>query len=628
LIKKFTFVVLIFTFITIHSQEITNSIVVGGVTNSSARFWMRISEAGLINVELSENDNFSQVISGNEINVDSSTDYAGIIDVSGLKSETLYYYRAVINGNPEEYNGRRFTTFPVQGEKSNFSFAFGACQQSGSFLPSDTEAGNVFREILKHDIRFFLQLGDWTYPDTTDFLPLVSNFFSVNFEAVQKSYHAKFNKDYPMDSLLRILPVDYIYDDHDYMNNNSSALTSSFYIPVRPNFLGDDFLALEFANPFEARENSINGYIENFPGYPLANESRGIYHKFSFGNVDFFALDLRSQRDGDLNPFYNSGNDNQWVFDPSGNHTILGRDDSPGEGKNQMDWFLDELKNSSADWKFIMSSVPFNIGHKRVIDKGIELQDSLLSLPELPSDVQGIFAAFEISDSWAGFPADYDSILSFIKNNDIHNVIVLSGDSHNSAMDDGSNSGLPEIMSGNLEITNSKTVSLIESFDIHIWNKGGQGLTTDEFNNAFGKVTVFGSDSIRLELIDEFGERFATHTIDNETTTGVYQLANAAPVEYSLKQNYPNPFNPSTKIKFSIPLLNYDHSTNGAPVKVQVNLNVYDILGRKVAELVNEEKQPGEYEVTFKADGLANGIYFYRLIAGNFSITKKMILLK
>lgn len=613
--RKYFIYLLIFTVYSISfAQQLTNSIVVGGVTESSAKFRIGISSAAEINIEVSESENFSNSMKGSPYMVDSSNNYTGIIELVGLSPDTKYFYRVLINGQVADENERYFYTFPEKGRSMNFSFAFGSCQQSGSFLPSDTDAGNVFREILNHDIRFFLQIGDWTYPDTTDLLPLSANFFAKDYSLVQKSYSAKFNKDYPMDSLLRKVPIDYVYDDHDYMNNNSSALTSGFYIPVRPSLLGDDFVALEFSNPEGARENSIKGYKENFPSYPLANESRGIYHKFSFGNSDFFALDLRAQRDGDLNPFYNTGVDDKWDFSPGETHTILGRDDSPGEGENQLDWFLRELKNSDATWKFIMSSVPFNVGQRKVIEKGLELQDSLLSLPELPADVQGIFAAFEISDAWAGFPADTDSILSFIKNNGIENVIIMSGDSHNSAMDDGTNAGLPEIMSGNLEITNSKTVSLIESFDIHIWNKGGQGITTEEFNNAFGKITVFGDDSVNLKLIDEFGNIFAENTIINNSTDVKENFE--SPIFYNLSQNYPNPFNPSTIIEFSLPKREY------------VTLEIINSLGQKIKTLLSGETEAGKHKIKFTAENLASGIYFYRLTAGSHTLARKMILLK
>ncbi len=85
---------------------------------------------------------------------------------------------------------------------------------------------------------------------------------------------------------------------------------------------------------------------------------------------------------------------------------------------------------------------------------------------------------------------------------------------------------------------------------------------------------------------------------------------------FLLMQNYPNPFNPSTTINYQIPALNF------------VTLKVYDVLGNEVVTLVNEEKPAGEYEVEFNASSLSSGIYFYRLQAGSFVETKKMVLLR
>ena len=105
------------------------------------------------------------------------------------------------------------------------------------------------------------------------------------------------------------------------------------------------------------------------------------------------------------------------------------------------------------------------------------------------------------------------------------------------------------------------------------------------------------------------------------TMVGVDDEENPIASEFKLEQNYPNPFNPSTKIKFEIP----GQARND---NVLVTLKVYDILGNEIATLVNEEKQPGGYEVEFDGRGLPSGIYFYQLKAGSLIQTKKMILLK
>jgi len=91
--------------------------------------------------------------------------------------------------------------------------------------------------------------------------------------------------------------------------------------------------------------------------------------------------------------------------------------------------------------------------------------------------------------------------------------------------------------------------------------------------------------------------------------------------EYKLFQNYPNPFNPTTKIKYTIP------SVRTSIMKF-VQLKVYDVLGNEVATLVDECQEAGRYEVTFDASQLTSGIYLYRLNAGDFTSTKKLILIK
>jgi hypothetical protein len=93
-----------------------------------------------------------------------------------------------------------------------------------------------------------------------------------------------------------------------------------------------------------------------------------------------------------------------------------------------------------------------------------------------------------------------------------------------------------------------------------------------------------------------------------------------------LEQNYPNPFNPITNIRFSIPVEtgHLDQSRQVAPSL----LRVYDVLGREVATLVNEQLQPGTYTVQFDATNLSSGVYYYRLEAGSFSATRKLVLMK
>jgi hypothetical protein len=110
------------------------------------------------------------------------------------------------------------------------------------------------------------------------------------------------------------------------------------------------------------------------------------------------------------------------------------------------------------------------------------------------------------------------------------------------------------------------------------------------------------------------------HILGQDTSviniTSVKQSDNLQPTIFSLSQNYPNPFNPTTEIKYSI------------PESGMVTLKVYNLLGQELVTLVNLEQKSGNYTVNFNASKLASGVYMYRIQTGNFSLTKKMTLLK
>ena len=144
------------------------------------------------------------------------------------------------------------------------------------------------------------------------------------------------------------------------------------------------------------------------------------------------------------------------------------------------------------------------------------------------------------------------------------------------------------------------------------WDKigfvGGFGTTTEAKTYSFiDKDLLTGKYSYRLKQID-FDGSFEYSEIVNVDIS--------APAEYSLKQNYPNPFNPATVIEYSVPATNH------------VTIKIFNVLGKEVATLVNEEKSAGTYEVNFNASGLSSGVYYYTISAGNFNSTKKMILMK
>ena len=102
---------------------------------------------------------------------------------------------------------------------------------------------------------------------------------------------------------------------------------------------------------------------------------------------------------------------------------------------------------------------------------------------------------------------------------------------------------------------------------------------------------------------------------------GIQPISNEIPTSYMLSQNYPNPFNPTTKIQFAIPPLKGVRGMN-------TKLMIYDILGREVATLVNQQLKPGSYEVEWDGSNYPSGVYFYKLSTESFTNTKRMVLIK
>jgi aminopeptidase N len=146
------------------------------------------------------------------------------------------------------------------------------------------------------------------------------------------------------------------------------------------------------------------------------------------------------------------------------------------------------------------------------------------------------------------------------------------------------------------------------------------------FNNQQNQQFVFNINGRPMSLIFDPNNLILRDTTN--ATTGI--LEKHQDFSFTLEQNYPNPFNPTTIIKYSIPANN--NSISGEASGGLVTLKIYDILGRLVSTLVDESKQPGTYEVKFPSDGsksnLSDGIYFYKLTYGNYSIAKKMVFLK
>ncbi len=160
--------------------------------------------------------------------------------------------------------------------------------------------------------------------------------------------------------------------------------------------------------------------------------------------------------------------------------------------------------------------------------------------------------------------------------------------------------------------------------DAAAWNfalTGGYNLRGCGDGNASGYTSTY--DVKFDENKNLYTQSYYGWTVDKwryngtlPTITGVEEVGGTIPELYNLKQNYPNPFNPTTNIEFSL-------SKSG-----HVSLKVYDLLGKEIVTLVDENKAVGNFKVTFDARNVPSGTYFYTLKSREFSQTKKMILVK
>jgi hypothetical protein len=147
-------------------------------------------------------------------------------------------------------------------------------------------------------------------------------------------------------------------------------------------------------------------------------------------------------------------------------------------------------------------------------------------------------------------------------------------------------------------------------------------------------IVGFGSNNYQnvcnLQSSSDSALKYYYEDFKCNSAIGIEPISSKIPERFALYQNYPNPFNPVTKIKFAIPL------TPQSPLKGGirgvkggfVTMKVYDILGREVAVLVNEQLKPGNYEVEWDASAYSSGLYLYRLESEDYTETKKMLLLK
>jgi len=486
------------------SQTVTHGPILGAVTDSSCRVFVRTSSATNFTIEVSTDSTFATGVISFTNTTDALKDTIAITDIAGLVADTKYYVRVAIGSIP---SGARasFETFPSASSSTHQVFVTGSC------IYDLEEAGSVlFDRAGSYHPKAFIQLGDWGYPDaatgaTDIYLSNPPTSYAATYSNHQNFYKLRYQSPSHI-GFLQSTSTDYMYDDHDYLNDNSGDdATSGFGL----DFLGDLGAPKVYTQPVQARLNSIKAYLEWFPGYKVVDSTEGIYHSFRSGNVEVFVPDLRSMRTPQAAAIKKLGNN--WVYSPPLGYSLV--------GANQMNWLKNALASSTATWKIIISSDAFNLGLRYTTDTCLKIGNG--SVPYWAPDVSGISlpnkgytAVQNYADCWAGFHEDADTLVSFVINNNIKNVFMVSGDTHTVGLDDGTNSGLPELNSGNLKKANSKEWMINQAFmNFNVWNKGGTGLCDAvNYEQSFGKIETFGNDSLRLSAVDYLGNEICGWT--------------------------------------------------------------------------------------------------------------------
>jgi len=217
-----------------------------------------------------------------------------------------------------------------------------------------------------------------------------------------------------------------------------------------------DFGANNSDKTYSHAAESLQVLNEYFPTYPMTQY--GDWQQFSYGSADFWLLDSRSQRD----PWKQGAMQGKSMLD--GNH--LG-------ANGQLEWLLNGLKNSTAKWKFIVSPVVLNPTTKEW-------------------------------DAWGAYPDERRQILDFIKHNNIPGVIVLSGDLHAGGIDDGRNSGLPEMLAPAANDGFDTRCLTEPQNQIGKWSVGSFGDRNNTPCNGYGVVEV-SPDAVNLIVKDSNG---------------------------------------------------------------------------------------------------------------------------
>ena len=405
---------LLFSSVALGAATFTHGPVVGGVHARGARIFLRTDGPARVALELSLTPTFDEPVMTPERMTEPESDYTVHIPVNGLESGTRYYYTARING--ERINPRVVPTFRTSPSNhaiaESFRFAVTGDAEPGAYW-----GARSYWELAKADPAFVIQLGDFDHrnPAQEGEEPNIESWRVMHRDMLRDSLAGRDFFRY----IGHRFPCYPMWDDHDYGDNNADKNA-----------------------PW--KNIALQAFREYHPLPPLPAPEQGLWYKFRYAQAEFFVLDLRSQRDSHL--------------DPDGlEKSMLDGNDVPG---GQLDWLLESLLASTATWKFILSTVPFN--------------------PTVGKP-----------DAWTSYATERSRILHFLDTQDITGVITISADIHSGGgIDDGFYAGIPEMTVPHLNL-NHVPESGCTALDCGLWSHGiTDGSTESSTNAGYGIVQV------------------------------------------------------------------------------------------------------------------------------------------
>lgn len=458
--------------------KISHGPISGGSTADSLRLAVRLDGPAKVQFRL-------QMLGGTGAPIDSGCalakadgDFAVVVDAEGLQPATEYLITPIVDDQAQPDRAVFSRTFANSGEATPLSFVFGSCCRYSDDGKKTFCDGKTFEVVAKLDEKpwFFGLIGDWTYPDYA-FVPTLGkdkdgNNYTVHPAELTKSWQRRLTDKYPIRKVLAAMPLAYVWDDHDFAENNAYK---------------------DVTGKQSDRMAALRRYLPDF-GLPKSNF--GAWQKFTIGHCEFFLVDMRSQRSNikkAIGQATQTDGSTKYTFSEPPGHTML--------GEEQLAWLLEGLQTSKATWKFVFMPVEINPRFDPLLVKALEMGIPLL--------------IEAIGDGWTGYPTERNKILALHTTGAVKNIVFLTGDAHMAAMAARDATCPPIFMAANLDINQAPIIDLLEQYGIDrksIWPDWSQ---TSEGENTIGRVRIVTTPKHQV-IFESWGQN---GTLLNSLTT-------------------------------------------------------------------------------------------------------------